>query len=83
MATLTEIGAYEAKTRLPEFLRKVRAGNCFTITQRGEPIAELIPYGASERQSAAQAAEQMSLFMHNTRPDQVIDIKALIDEGRD
>lgn len=54
MTTLTEIGAYEAKTHLPEFLRKVRAGSAFRITQRGEPVADLIPSGASERQNAAQ-----------------------------
>ena len=27
-----EIGSYEAKTRLPELLREVQAGQCFTIT---------------------------------------------------
>lgn len=37
----TEIGAYEAKTRLPELLRRVKAGEGFTITHRGKPIATL------------------------------------------
>jgi prevent-host-death family protein len=83
MTTLTEIGAYEAKTHLPEFLRKVRTGSAFRITQRGEPVADLIPYGASERKNAAQAANQMRQFMQNHNPVQGVDIKALIEEGRD
>jgi antitoxin (DNA-binding transcriptional repressor) of toxin-antitoxin stability system len=37
----TEIGAYEAKTRLPELLRRVKAGEGFTITHRGKPITTL------------------------------------------
>lgn len=83
MTTLTEIGAYEAKTHLPEYLRKVRTGSCFRITQRGEPIADLVPYGATERQNAAQAACQMRQFMQKRQPVQGVDIKALIEDGRD
>ena len=39
----TEIGAYDAKTRLPELLRQVKAGKRFTITNRGAAIADLVP----------------------------------------
>ena len=38
-----EIGSYEAKTKLPELLREVQAGQCFTITLRGKPVASLVP----------------------------------------
>ena len=31
----TEIGSYEAKTKLPELLRQVKTGKSFTITNRG------------------------------------------------
>ena len=34
---------YEAKTKLPELLRQVKAGKQFTITNRGEAIADLVP----------------------------------------
>ena len=37
----TKIGAYEAKTKLPELLRQVKAGKRFTITNRGEAIANI------------------------------------------
>jgi prevent-host-death family protein len=36
-----DIGAYEAKTKLPELLREVQAGKRFTITNRGKAVAEL------------------------------------------
>ncbi|MBK8524388.1 MAG: type II toxin-antitoxin system prevent-host-death family antitoxin, partial [Betaproteobacteria bacterium] len=52
MSTLTEIGAYEAKTRLPEYLRKVREGDTFRITQRGEPVADLVPAGTAQKRQA-------------------------------
>jgi prevent-host-death family protein len=38
-----EVGAYEAKTRLPELLRDVERGERITITVRGRPVAELGP----------------------------------------
>lgn len=38
-----EIGSYEAKTRLAEILRRVEAGEQFTITNRGRPVADIIP----------------------------------------
>ena len=38
-----QIGSYEAKTKLPEILRRVEAGETFTITNRGKPIADVTP----------------------------------------
>ena len=38
-----KIGSYDAKTKLPEILRRVEAGECFTITNRGKPVADLVP----------------------------------------
>jgi len=40
---LEKIGSYDAKTKLPEILRRVESGEAFTITNRGKPIADLIP----------------------------------------
>ena len=83
MSTPTEIGAYEAKTRLPEYLRKVREGDTFRITQRGEPVADLVPAGTAQKRLAMQAATRMQQFMRGQQPVKGVDIKALIDEGRD
>ncbi len=38
-----EIGSYDAKTKLAEILRRVEAGEHFTITNRGKPVADLVP----------------------------------------
>ena len=48
-----EIGSYEAKTRLPELLREVQAGQCFTITLRGKPVASLVPCASATDPQAA------------------------------
>lgn len=77
----TQIGSYEAKTRLPELLRQVRNGKSFTITNRGKAVAELVPIGHSSEQEAERAVEQMKVFMRTHRVSGV-DIKALIEEGR-
>jgi prevent-host-death family protein len=39
----TEIGAFEAKTKFSELLRKVDLGESFTITVRGRVVAQLAP----------------------------------------
>ena len=90
MTDKLEVGAYEAKTHLSELLRKVRAGSRFTITQRGEAVADLVPtgaYGDTQRQGAA-AAQRMRLFMRRGNgPVSLgvlgVDTKALIADGRD
>jgi prevent-host-death family protein len=50
-----EIGSYDAKTKLPEILRRVEAGESFTITNRGKPVAEIIPTRSSQRQEVEAA----------------------------
>lgn len=83
MPPIQTIGAYETKTHLADLLRRVRTGESFTITQRGEPVADLLPARASERRAGAQAAARMRGFMHETSKGKPCDLKSLIDEGRD
>ncbi|MDZ7811567.1 MAG: type II toxin-antitoxin system prevent-host-death family antitoxin [Arhodomonas sp.] len=83
MSKSSEIGAYETKSRLPAYLRAVQAGARFTITQRGRPIAELVPYGTTQRRDRAEAAERMKAFMRKRERVPAVDIKAMIEEGRD
>ena len=58
----TRVGAYEAKTKLPEILRRVESGERFTITNRGTPVAEIVPPTARGRVSARAAIERMKTF---------------------
>lgn len=78
-----DIGAYESKTKLPEYLRKAVAGLRFTITQRGQPVAQLIPADAPEHGDTVAAARRTRAFVDRQGPTQTVDIKSLIDEGRD
>ena len=77
-----EIGSYEAKTKLPELLRGVQAGNRYTITLRGEPVADLVPAEGSKQADAAAAVDAMRQFMRAASPVEGIDLKVLINEGR-
>lgn len=52
---LEEIGSYDAKTKLPEILRRVEAGESFTITNRGKPIADVVPSRAGSHLKALAA----------------------------
>lgn len=79
----TEIGAYEAKTKLPELLRQVKAGKSFTITNRGEAVADLVPCKARQAEDGAAAIEKFRKFMLRNPVRGHVDIKKLIEEGRD
>ena len=79
----TEIGSYEAKTKLPELLRQVKKGKSFTITNRGEPIADLVPSEKSRLKQKAEAVEAMKEFIRREGRIKVPSIKALVEEGRD
>lgn len=79
----TEIGAYEAKTHLPELLRQVKAGKRFTITHRGEAIADLVPAEAARPTNAAAAIERFRAFMReNPVTAGNVNVRDLIEEGR-
>ncbi|MDP1654081.1 MAG: type II toxin-antitoxin system prevent-host-death family antitoxin [Rhodocyclaceae bacterium] len=76
-----EIGSYEAKTKLPELLRQVKTGKSFTITNRGEAIADLVPSSGARAKDRVAAAERLKAFMA-ADPVRGVDVKALIEEGR-
>lgn len=76
-----EIGSYEAKTRLPELLRQVKAGMSFTITRRGEAIADLVPSVGVKEKDRSEAVEKLKAFMME-EPVRGVDIKKLVEDGR-
>ena len=78
----TEIGAYEAKTRLPELLWQVKAGRQFTITNRGAAIADLVPSESTTPKDKTAAVEKFKAFMRRNPVRGAADIRQLIDEGR-
>jgi prevent-host-death family protein len=52
----TEIGAFDAKTKLSEILRKVDQGERFTITVRGRAVANLVPIAPDRSRARIEAA---------------------------
>lgn len=78
-----EVGSYEAKTKLPELLRGVQGGNRYTITLRGEAVADLIPAQDNKLTDAATAVDEMQAFMRTRKLQPHADLKALINEGRE
>ena len=78
----TEIGAYEAKTKLPELLRQVKAGKRFTITNRGVAIADLVPADRAKPKDKAAAVETFEAFIRTHPVSADANVKVLIEEGR-
>lgn len=37
------VGTRELKNRLSEYLRRVKAGEMITVTERGKPIGQIVP----------------------------------------
>jgi prevent-host-death family protein len=78
-----EIGAYEAKTRLPELLRQVQAGKRFTITNRGKAVADLVPSEGAPAKNATAAIDRFLDFKKSNPVRGKVAIKALIEAGRE
>lgn len=77
---LEEIGSYDAKTKLPEILRRVEAGEAFTITNRGKPIADLVPSRSSDRLKTECAIQNiLKAKKHKISNDT---FQALLESGR-
>lgn len=76
-----QIGSYDAKTKLPELLRQVRAGRSFTITNHGKAIADLVPSASARAKDSVAAVEKLKAFMR-ADPVRGVDIKALTEAGR-
>jgi len=73
---LKEIGSYEAKTKLPEILRRVEAGEAFTITNRGKAIAELIPSRLGSRLKTELAISNiLKAKKHKVTDADMVDLK--------
>jgi prevent-host-death family protein len=78
---MLEFGAYEAKTKLPELLRRVESSKEeIIITRFGEPIAKLSPVQKDVRDFSKVIDAVMALRKNVKKAD--ISIKAMIEEGR-
>ena len=77
---MEKIGSYDAKTKLPEILRRVEAGESFTITNRGKPIADIVPSKVSSRCKIQEAIDNiLATRKHTVTDDELAEYKT---EGR-
>ena len=79
---MTEVGAFEAKSRLGQLLDRVEAGEEIIITRRGKVVARLVPPGlAFDRERGHRAAERIREMRKGVTLGGLT-IKDLISEGR-
>lgn len=76
----TIIGAYEAKTKLPEIMRKAEQGQRFTITNRGKAVVDIV---SSQMHDEKVISEAIAIIT-NTSVAQIPDsiYKKLLDSVR-
>lgn len=81
---MTSVGTFEAKTHLTQLLGRVAKGEKILITNRGQPVAMLVPPEPETRADVAGLVEEML----RTRDEQgptlgpKLTIRQMIEEGR-
>jgi prevent-host-death family protein len=78
---MTSVGSFEAKTHLPELLKRVARGEKILITRRGQPVAMLVP---PQREPSREVSEVIAELKELRRGNTLggISIRELIEEGR-
>lgn len=81
---MPKIGAFAAKTHLSQLLERVQAGERFTITRRGKPVALLVPPETTAPRAVARVVDEMLLARDQNGPTlgQGLTIRQLVEEGR-
>ena len=76
------IGAYEAKTHFSALLEKVEAGEEFTITKHGTPVARLVP--VKKELTPAERRKVIERWIERSKGLSLggLKIRDLINEGR-
>jgi prevent-host-death family protein len=64
---MPNIGAYEAKTHLPNLLERIQKGERFTITKHGHPVAELIPVTRKDPEAVRQTINGIRSYRETLR----------------
>ncbi len=65
---MAEYSVYETKAHLSEVLRLVKTRREVVITERGRPIAKIVPFEAEEEDSLDQRVERLVAAGQLSRP---------------
>lgn len=76
------VGAYTAKTKLAELLRRAEAGETIAITRNGRTVAKLVPADTPRRQAMRQALDDLRRLRSGVTLGSELTVRDLIDEGR-
>lgn len=76
----SSVGAYEAKTHLPQLLERVAKGERITITRHGVPVAVLVP--ARPEKADVEDAVRRMLEFGKGRSLGGLTIREMVEEGR-
>jgi len=81
---MTSVGTSEAKTHLTQLLGRVAKGEKILITNRGQPVAMLVPPESAERRDVALLVEEMLKVRDEQGPTlgKNLTVRQLIEEGR-
>ena len=79
---MESVGAYEAKTHLPQLLDRVARGEEIQITRNGRPVARLVPEPADEITDIRSVIAEIREFRKGRKLGDDITIRELIKEGR-
>ncbi len=75
------VGAYEAKTHLPQLLDAVSKGEKITITKHGVPVAILQSAAPDRLIPTKELVRQMKAFRSEIRLNG-LSLRSMIEEGR-
>ena len=79
---MVTVGSYEAKTRLPELLRRVEEGERVIITRHGRPVALLTAPSGVPEMTTGEAIRELAAFGEGRRLGPSLTLRELIEEGR-
>ena len=75
------IGAYEAKTHLPQLLKRVSRGEKITITKHGVPVATLQASESMTKRPVREVIAELREFRRKNHLDG-LSIREMIEQGR-
>ncbi len=64
---MPEVGAYDAKTHLPQLLERTQKGEHFVITKHGRPVAELVPVSRTDGDTVRRTIKNIRSFRETLR----------------
>jgi prevent-host-death family protein len=69
---VTKVPKSKFKPRAFEYLRRAQAGECLCITDRGRPVADIVPHGSDD---AGALRGLRGLVLHYEAPAEPVEVE--------